>query len=293
MLRRTRFSAIGTSWQLAANTTMPITDWKKLLRAVHIRIEQYDQSYSRFRSDSLVSEMARNSGSYPLPSDGFKLLTFYEKLYLATNGLVTPLIGQALSDAGYDASYSLVTGNPSIPPRWEDILSYTYDTVIVYEPCLLDFGAAGKGHLVDIIADMLEAAGLLDYILDASGDIRHRSTTGTALEIGLENPYDTSEVVGVAHITNQSLCASAGSKRAWGDYTHILNPKTLRSPSAIAAVWVVADDTMTADGIATALFFADASQLAALYDFEYALLNCDMQLTYSHGFPVNVFEAQR
>ena len=293
MLRSAQFSAIGTSWKLSAGTELSTHAWDALLKSVYERIEQFDQSYSRFRSDSLVSKIARDAGTYTLPADGYRLLTFYESLYRVTDGLVTPLIGQALSDAGYDASYSLKAGSPTTPPSWEDVISYTQNSITVSQPALLDFGAAGKGYLVDIIAAMLEAEGVHEYTLDASGDIRHRSESHATLEIGLENPYDTTEAIGVANIGNQSLCASAGNKRTWGGYTHILHPRTLQSPTDISASWVVAADTMTADGVATALFFVDAEQLTSSFDFEYALLGNDMELTYSRGFPVAVFEAQR
>lgn len=293
MLRSTQFSAIGTSWKLSAGTELSTHAWDALLKSVDVRIEQFDQSYSRFRSDSLVTKIAHHAGTFALPEDGYILLTFYETLYRVTNGLVTPLIGQPLSDAGYDASYSLRVGTPTTPPSWEDVISYNRDSITVIKPALLDFGAAGKGYLVDIIAAMLEAEGVNEYTLDASGDIRHQSASQATLEVGLENPHDTTEVISVANIGNQSLCASAGSKRAWGDYTHILNPRTLQSPTDISASWVVAAETMIADGVATALFFVDAEQLASSFDFEYALLSDDMELTYSRSFPVTVFEAYR
>ena len=292
MLRRTQFSAIGTQWELSANTDLSLKVWNSLLESVHARIEQFDHSYSRFRPDSLVSEIAKNAGTYGLPPDAFELVSLYEKLYHTSDGLVTPLIGQALSDAGYDANYSLVAGTPTAAPRWEDVLTYTRDAITVKVPCLLDLGAAGKGYLVDIIGEMLEAKGVIDYTINASGDIRHRSASKAALQVGLENPHDVTEAIGVVNLGNRSLCASAGSKRTWGIYTHILNPRTLHSPTNILASWVIADNTMTADGVATALFFVGAEKLASVFDFEYALLADDMELSFSHGFPVNIFEAQ-
>ncbi len=71
-----RFEAIGTHWtisspeQLSSGVVTRITE----------RIETYDRTYSRFRSDSLVSELARCGGSVEFPDDGPPLLDLYSRL---------------------------------------------------------------------------------------------------------------------------------------------------------------------------------------------------------------------
>jgi thiamine biosynthesis lipoprotein len=265
--------------------------WKDLLHQLHGRIEVFDKTYSRFRPDSLVTNMSKTPGDYPMPDDGFALLQFYHRLYTVTDGYVTPLIGQTMVEAGYDASYSLQTKTMHHPLNWEEVLAYNADTITIKRPNLLDFGAAGKGYLVDILGSLIEEAGINSYTINASGDIRHRSARKEVLEIGLENPLDASEAIGVTKLTNASLCASAGSKRQWGELNHIIDPITLQSPEHIIATWVIADDTMTADGLATALFFTDPDVLARQFSFTYALLHEDMSLHSSHNFPLTVFEA--
>ena len=54
--------------------------------------------------------MARAAGQYHLPDDAKPMFDLYYKLYAATDGKCTPLIGQVLVDAGYDANYSLQVG---------------------------------------------------------------------------------------------------------------------------------------------------------------------------------------
>jgi thiamine biosynthesis lipoprotein len=155
----------------------------------------------------------------------------------------------------------------------------------------LDFGDAGFCYLVVNIGDVVEKAGVDSYTLNAGGDILHRSSSGEALVAGMENPLDTSEAIGTIHFSNQSLCASAGSKRAWGEYHHIIDPDELTSPTEVIATWVLADDTMTADGLATALFFTDPEQLRQHFSFSYAMLSKDMRLAHSTNFPLTVFTA--
>lgn len=285
------FEAIGTQWNIQVHDLMADNVWRKLQAKIRHRILSFDQTYSRFRSDSLVSQMAQSAGTYELPPDGNALLHFYHDLYRITEGKVTPLIGQVMSDAGYDATYSLVAKPMNQPPTWQSVLSYDEHHITMRRSALLDFGAAGKGYLVDIIGKLLDDAGLQNYVIDAGGDILQRSVDETPLEVGLENPFDTTEAIGVAHLSNHSLCASAGSKRAWGDFHHIINPLTLQSPDDVVGTWVLADDTMTADGLATALFFTDARALSEKFSFSYALLAKDGQLSCSPSFPITLFEA--
>jgi thiamine biosynthesis lipoprotein len=287
-----QFQAIGTQWTITVNSASKGPSISDLINSIHARIEAFDVVYSRFRPDSLVSSLAQKAGRYPLPADGYKLLHFYEQLYAATAGQVTPLIGQVMTDAGYDASYSFRQQPLHSPPRWEDTLTYDQSSITMHRPALLDFGAAGKGYLVDIIGALLERSGVTSYLLNAGGDIRHRSSTPeTAVEIGLENPLDQSEIIGIARLGNRSLCASAGSKRAWGNFHHIIDPQKLSSPRNTLATWVIADDTMTADGLATALFFADQrllQQLSKMFSFSYAILDSAMELHYAKDFPVRL-----
>ncbi|CAN5397754.1 FAD:protein FMN transferase [soil metagenome] len=292
-IRQAKFQAIGTEWDIQVQAALTDNTWAQLVDRIQKRAEAFDALYSRFRPDSLVSRMAREPGSYTMPPDCYKLLSFYHQLYKVTSGKVTPLIGQTMVDAGYDAAYSLQKKALHQPPKWDEtLLSYTESTIANKQSVLLDFGAAGKGYLVDIVSELIEAAGIHAYIINAGGDIRYHSPQPwQTLEIGLENPLDTSEAIGIVTVANGSLCASAGSKRKWAGINHIIDPVTLESPEDIIATWVLATDTMTADGLATALSFTAPDVLLKTFSFSYALLRKDMSLQYSKDFPVKIFEA--
>jgi thiamine biosynthesis lipoprotein len=283
------FEAIGTHWSVHIDDTLTDDEWQRLKYAITNRIEQFDRTYSRFRHDSLVSRIASTTGTYDLPDDAAPMLDFYRTLYLASSGLVTPLIGRTLSDAGYDAEYSLQQLAPlKSPPSWEESLVYTDSTLTVTQPVLLDFGAAGKGYLVDLIGTLIESMNIRNYTIDASGDILHRCDGSASLIVGLENPVDTSEAIGTIELHNASLCASSGSRRKWGSYHHIINPTTLTSPTEVLATWVLAPSTMIADGLATALFFVAPNALPE-FVFDYAILKHDMSIEYSKWMPLTLF----
>lgn len=287
------FEAIGTAWTIEI-FEIGDTDSEQLQRDILARIDDFDKNYSRFRDDSLVTRMSREAGRYTLPEDAGPLLDMYEQLYRITGGAVTPLIGQTLADAGYDASYSFKSGAVSTPPKWEDVLDYDFPHLTLKQPALLDFGAAGKGYLADLIGGLLESRGLRSYYIDGGGDILYKTDSNDsdgALEVALEHPADPSMAIGIAKIRDQSLCGSSGNRRTWnaGDYHHILDPRTLSSPRHIAALWAVADTGLLADGLATALFFVPPDKLAGVFEFEYAVVLEDLSLVHSPDFPAEFF----
>ncbi len=282
------FEAIGTSWQIDLPDGLLISKREELLQHIKERIEIFDHDYSRFRDDSLITAISKQAGEYMLPADAEPLFTIYENVYRLTNGLVTPLIGDVLVAAGYDKNYSLKPGTLVSPLTWNEIIERHDRKLLVKKPVVLDFGAAGKGYLIDIVANIIRAAGITSFCVDAGGDMAYYNSE-EALNVGLEAPSDSTKIIGVAHIKNQSLCGSAGNRRSWGKYHHIINPKTLESPREILAIWTIAETTLLADAMTTALFFTDASVLQREYQFEYLIMYADFSIKKSDNFLVDLY----
>lgn len=287
------FEAIGTRWRI--NIDQPISNQAAdvLWRAVRRRIGVFDRHYSRFRADSLVTAMAERAGTYQLPLDAGPLLGFYHALYRLTNGLVTPLVGQTLVGMGYDANYTLQPEATIAPvPSWDEVLAQQGRALTMKKPALLDFGAAGKGYALDIVGKLLKRRGIANFSIDAGGDILHSTTADRAIQVGLEHPSDPSRIIGTATIANQSLCGSAISKRAWGSHHHIVDPRQSTSPRRVVATWVVAQDGLVADGLATALFLVPPQTLLNDYSFAYAVVRSDLSIAYSADFPGEFFTGE-
>jgi len=257
------FQAIGTHWQIDTDRPLSTAEWAE----INDRIEHFDRTYSRFRMDSLVSKIAAGAGVYQFPDDSVALFDFYRRLYEITAGAVTPLIGGTLEDLGYDAGYRLSPA-PTVraTPDWDEVMSWKGSTLHTSAPVVLDVGAAGKGYLVDIIAGQLDGFGVRSFVIDASGDLRHRGPD--VLRVGLEHPIDTSKVIGLLPLANSALAGSAANRRRWGSADrvlhHIVDPRTGEPAQQIIASWVVADSAMVADGLATAMFFADSAATGQL-----------------------------
>ena len=283
------FEAIGTTWKIDIEDNLPENKEVVLQKMIMDRIDDFDKNYSRFRKDSLVTKMSEEAGEFILPSDANKMILIYKQMYEITGGLVTPLIGQVLVDAGYDSEYSMNEKSLKSPKKWEEVLKWNNPKLELSSPALLDFGAGGKGYLVDIVSELIEASGIKSYCVDAGGDMRHRNFDKKTLRVGLENPDDTTEVVGVVKVFNESLCGSAGNRRTWGNFHHIINPNDLSSPRNVKSVWCTSETTLLSDMLTTALFFVDASVLLQHFKFEYLVIYSDNSLVKSENFKAEIF----
>lgn len=280
-----QFEAIGTAWQI--DTAEPLAP--DTAAAVTARIGEFDAVWSRFRPDSVVSQIAVGGGAWVFDEDSRALLDLYVELHDVSDGAVTPLVGRTLSDLGYDSTYSLrVAAQPAAVPAWESF-EWAYPTLFAHEPLLLDVGAAGKGHLVDLVAQVLGEHGVTDFTIDASGDLLH--CQDEALRVALEHPGDATRAIGVAELTaGRALCASATNRRAWGDgLHHVLDGRTGRPTRDIVATWVVADSCLLADGLATAHFLTDPARLVSGFDHEFVRMHTDGRVEWSPNFPGEVF----
>lgn len=279
------FDAIGAPWQL--DTAEPLTD--DLRVAIRERIELFDRTYSRFREDSLVSRIARTPGTHEFPADAATLFATYRALYEGTDGAMSPLVGRAMEDLGYDRAYSLTPSASRGPvPAWDDSFAWDGHALTTVRPVVVDVGAAGKGYLVDIIGDLLRDAGLHDFIVDGSGDLLHAGADG--IRVGLEHPRDASKAIGIAHLTGGSLCASASNRRAWGPgLHHVIDATTGLPTTSVIATWAMAPSAVVADGLATALFFTSPERLSALGDFHYVRMMSTGRVEHSPGFPGEIF----
>lgn len=286
------FEAIGTQWKI--ETYDPLDS--RLQQRILDRIQQFDATYSRFRPDSLVSCVAAapNGGCFNFPDDSIALFDLYDRLHKATGGAVDPLVGRDLELLGYDPAYSLVPVfdiakmHDRGRATWSKDILRDGTSLVTQHPQAIDVGAAAKGYLVDIISEILRETGFTQFIVDGSGDLRHLGEWG--IQVGLEHPFDPQRVIGVVNLQNRALCASAVNRRAWGDNLHhVLDARTGVPVQDVVATWVVADDAVTADGLATALFFTSAERLAESFQFSYVRMFADGRAEISQNFDGKLF----
>ena len=287
------YRALGTGMVISVDS--PIDD--KVRSAMESLIEDYEHVLSRFRNDSLIAAIgkAEHGGSFDFPDWCAPLFDLYDALFSATSGAIDPCVGEDLIRLGYDASLSF-TVTQDAPEH--------LGALVTHEPVQLDFGACGKGYLVDLLGRMLQSS---QFVIDAGGDLLIHAEQ--PISVALEDPEDQSHAIGIAHIANGALCASAPSRRHWNVAVnertqiaihHLLNAIDGLPAQQTEASWAyvpanatlnLARDypTAVADGLATALFVSDVAQLQRTFDFTYATLDESRQIAVSRNFPADLF----
>ncbi|MCF3141094.1 FAD:protein FMN transferase [Paenarthrobacter sp. AR 02] len=279
------FEGIGTRWEISTPDTLGAGLRGQLLDTV----SAYDKAWSRFRPDSLVATVSRDPGRITLPDHAPALQKIYAALYRLSGGRMTPLIGSSLEHLGYDANYALASpGSPEAPPPWEGTLEWTGRELMVTKAVVLDIGAAGKGQLVDLLGDVLRAAGHTDFLVDGSGDMLHSGTHPVV--VALEHPYNPKQAIGTVELANSALCASASNRRAWGDgLHHVLDGATGQPIETTVATWTMAASALEADALATALFMMDPGPLEDEFEFSWLKVSSAGGATYSAAFEGRLF----
>lgn len=281
-----KFIAIGTHWTIDVSSPGSCQSYNSLEDTIKQRIEIFENTYSRFRENSLPDKISKQDGEIILPSDAKKLFDLYFELEKISNGLVSPVVGNTLVEAGYDKDYSFDEKKFTKPLILNQVLSYEFPKLFVKQKCWIDFGALGKGYLIDIVGDILESFKIEKYTVEAGGDMYHKSSDGTSIRVGLEHPLDTSQIVGFTEIKKGSICASAGNRRRWKNFHHIINPITQKPVDNILATWVVSDSAIISDALTTMLFFVEPEVLVNRFRFDYLILYPDLSMRKSNS---NIF----
>jgi FAD:protein FMN transferase len=280
--------AMGSPWEVDV-FDCPDSEHGEIARLVRQYLDEFESTYSRFKSDSLIASFRNTSGIIEVPQTCMKMLNVCFDLYHATHGLFNPCIAQSLEDLGYDADYSLKRQTEvALPPLLDEVIKRVSDTEIeLISPVALDFGAVGKGCAVDELVTLLHDRGLSQFVINGSGDMRHIGSDG--IRVGLEHPEDPNKAIGICDLHNQAIACSGSNRRVWQNHHHIIDPKTLLSPDYIISTWVVTESALYADALATTLFLVPPEDLQQICSFEYVLVNKDMRVVYSQGWSGEVF----
>jgi FAD:protein FMN transferase len=282
---RLAFDAIGTRWTITTETPIaPAT-----ADAVAAAVAGYDATWSRFRADSGVARVARGE-AVDLGATAPGLLGLLEDLRGWTDGGMDPLVAASLAHLGYDADLGLDPA-PGYLPAPRAAVRVDGTVVSTDPPALLDVGSAGKGQLVDLVADVLREAGHAAAVVDASGDLR---VAGPPLRVALEHPFDPEAAIGVVQVRDGAIAGSAVNRRDWTvdggrRLHHVLDARTGRPVETVAATWVLAGTAMLADALATALFLVPPERLLEHVPFRYVRMRTDGVATFSPDLPGEVF----
>lgn len=147
-----------------------------------------------------------------------------------------------------------------------DKLIVEYDALRKLHPQLyIDLSTIAKGYGVDVVADLIEANGINNYLVEIGGEMRVKGekAEGAPWIIAIEKPLSNERAIQKLIAIGNNAIATSGDYRLYFEqdgvrYSHLINPKT-GHPIAhnTVAVSVIHPSSMTADGLATAFNVMD------------------------------------
>ncbi len=151
----------------------------------------------------------------------------------------------------------------------------------------LDPSGYVKGWAVQVASERLSAAGALNHLVDAGGDLqtRGRPAPGQDWQIGIRHPWERDKVAWVLHGTDLAVATSGTYERG----LHVFDPRSGGLPSQLRSVTVVGRDLGDADAYATAAVAMGRpglSWLASLPGYAVAVICADRTSYVSDDLPV-------
>ncbi len=294
-----RTRALGTVAEL-------VTDAGAVFEASEMleqELERIDRVASRFRSDSELSRLNSRAGTETEVSiDLFEAIDVALAMAAATEGLVDPTVGAAMSRLGYDRDFSdVVLGvEGDLPPAravpgWSSVsIDRCRGTVGLPEHTALDLGATAKALAADRAARSIHDRLGCGVLVSLGGDA---SAAGPAPDggfaIGIADTCTSATTTETVSISSGGLASSGIGVRRWrlGSLLvhHIVDPTTglpagpcWRTVSASAANCVQANAASTAAMVRGehAVTWLEGLRLPA------RLARLDGTVVYTPGWPV-------
>lgn len=130
----------------------------------------------------------------------------------------------------------------------------TFGYFDVFKDGYLDPSGIVKGYAIWKAAQMLKEKGVINFYIEAGGDIQahgdYKLQEQEGWQVGIRNPFNINQVVKRLNIKNKGVATSGRYIR--GD--HIYNPKTNRKADQILSLTVIGPNIYEADRFATAAF---------------------------------------
>ena len=258
-LRIMQGRAFATEWSISVPAGVDI---EPLRTPIVEMLAGIDVQMSPWRADSDVTRFNRSkAGTMPMPAELMHVASAALTLAGASGGEFDPTVGPLVARWGFGP----IEGDGT--PDWHEIGVHGDAVSKARDGLTLDLCGIAKGYALDRMADIVEGAGHGDFLIDLGGELAACGThpSGRSWHVAVEDPRPgfegAAEVIdlgGMAVATSGSRANSydVGRRR----YSHIIDPRTLEpADSNLASVSVIASNAMTADGWATALFAAGAT----------------------------------
>jgi len=270
-MQQIRFHAMGCRMMAAIDSELP--DHQARLNEVPGWFDDWEQHLSRFRPDSELCQVNRRGGQGHISEVMSQVVREALAAQRQTDGLVNPLLLNALGSAGYDRNFTdlpqEITTHPMDvfpkPQNGKIELDDEGQTLALPTGSRLDLGGIAKGWAADRAAHSLGM--LAPSLVDAGGDVAVSAPQmdGSPWPIGVIDPTDPNEMLDLVMLWEGGVATSGRDYRRWrkdGHWQHhIIDPRTGQpAVTDVLSATVIAPSTSMAEAAAKSVVILGSSE---------------------------------
>jgi FAD:protein FMN transferase len=256
-------SVFGTSYRITYLYNEDLKD------EIEQSLAKVDKALSMFNDSSTISKINRNENVIP-DSLFMHVYTLAEQVSNWTNGAFDITIAPAVNAWGFGFKHAENITDETIDSL-KNLVGYKKVQVINGKiiksnpDIMLDCSAIAKGFGSDVVADMMKAKNIDNFMIEIGGEIvlKGKNSKGNNWNIGVSKPIDDSlavsnELQTILSLTDCALATSGNYRNYYykdgKKYAHTIDPKTCRPVSHnLLSATVIASDCATADAFATSM----------------------------------------
>tara|TARA_R110002167_G_scaffold42097_3_gene128190 strand:+ start:2217 stop:3227 length:1011 start_codon:yes stop_codon:yes gene_type:complete len=263
--------ALGTSYSIIYLSD-EVLDYQKEIDSVFNAV---NRSLSTYIPDSDISKI--NAGDTTIVVDQMfrEVFELSKDINKSTNGYFDPTVGALVNSWGFGPGKRLEMDSV----RVDSLLRFVgFDKVGLTEEghvtetlpgICFDFNAVAKGYAIDRLAQLMDAKGIQNYLLEVGGELVAKGENRIKKKpwvVGIDDPQleDERSVKKKIQLFDRAMASSGNYRKFRVDsltgrrYVHTVDPKTGYTKNAnTLAVTILADRCATADAYATAFMAMD------------------------------------
>lgn len=267
------FEYFDTVTEVMVYDKVPADDEEALKAFIDERLSYYHKLFDIYHTyDGLnnIKTVNDNAGLTPVavPEELASLIYEAKILHIETAGKLNIALGAVLN-----VWHKYREEGTKVPPVGELVKAGAYTDIskiqiksnVVFinkEGISIDLGGIGKGYAAELLSQDLEEYGIRNALISLGGNIvAVGDKNGKKYTVGIEDPENEGTSKVILKIGNLSAVTSGDYQRFYEvdgkRYCHIIDPESLYPQEYYRSVTVIAESSLLADAMATALFNMD------------------------------------
>lgn len=242
-----------------------------IAQCMEAEVRRIEQKYSRYRDNSVLSQINQNAGNpTEIDAETAYLLHYAQVCFQQSESLFD--ISSGVLRQVWDFKQGKLPSTEQLaavlPRIGLDRLSVENNTLTMPDNMELDFGGLGKEYAADTAANVAKQAGITLGIVDLGGDLAilgpRLNEQGEEIpwQLGVRNPRDPEQAIATLPVYRGGMASSGDYERYFEldgqRYCHLLNPQTGYPADHWASVTVLAPSCLLAGTLSTIAMLREA-----------------------------------